>query len=113
MTEAPAPAGPPGGGLGAPAANGPMGGGPPPPMPPMGGGGMPMGGGPMGGAPPMGGPPMPGGPAPGGPAPVKQIKSLDVWSVLNNLVKTKTQNQPGQAPPNPVNSQPTNQQAFQ
>lgn len=106
LSEAPAPPGPPGGGLGAPPMNGPPGGGMPPPGPggPPGGAGGPPGG-MMGGGGPM--PPPPGGGMPGGggeAAPVKQIKPVDVWSVLDEILKNK---QPGQKPVNSVDSQPT------
>ena len=105
--DAPPMGGPPGGSLGTPVGGGgpmPPGGAPPGPMP-MGGGGMP----PMPGAPPGGGMPMGGAPpAPTAPADVKQIKAVDVWSVLEKIMHTrKMENSSRQKPTNPIDSQPS------
>ncbi len=77
-------------GMGAPPMGGALGGLPPPGMGGMGGPGMPppMPGGGLGGPPPMGGAPG----APGMPqAPPTEIKTKDVWSLLEKLLS-------GQAP---------------
>ncbi len=70
-------------GMGAPTPGGAMGGLPPPGMGGMGGAGMPP---PMGGPPPMPGAPPMGG-APGAPqTPATEIKTKDVWSLLEKLL---------------------------
>lgn len=109
LFEAPAPpppaGGPPGAGLGGPPGG--MPGGPPgaglggPPMGGMGGGMPPMGGPPGG----LGGPPMGGPPGGGGAAPVKKIKALDVWGIIEQILKSKELGKPsGQHHKNPLES---------
>lgn len=84
--------GPPGGGMGGPPMGGPPGGDPMGGMPPGGGMGGPpgMGGDPMGGG--MGGPPGGGGQL--NPQVNLQLKSQDVWTVLDEILNGKKAEKP-------------------